>query len=165
MSENTENTEVKEQYTLSTLSPASRSTSNRIRVGRGSGSKGKTAGKGHKGQKARSGGGVQPWFESGNLPLYRKLPKRGFRSRKQIFGKNQFNVINLATLELHFKDGEDVNLETLYAVGYGTNVSKKAGVKILGYGEVTKKLNLKVNAISESAKAKIEAAGGTVELV
>lgn len=144
---------------LSNLQPAEGSRHSDIfRRGRGHGSgNGKTAGKGHKGQKARSGA-PRPGFEGGQMPLYRRLPKRGFacRSSKEIVG------INVSALN-RFEDGATVTVETMVESGLVTN--PKDGVKILGNGEITKKLNVKVNAYSEGAKAKIEAAGGTVEVI
>ena len=126
------------------------------RVGRGPGSgNGKTAGKGHKGQKARSGA-PRIGFEGGQMPLYRRLPKRGFTNRntKEIVG------INVSALE-RFEDGAVVTVETLVEAGVVKN--PRDGVKILGGGELTKKLTVKVDAYSEGAKAKIEAVGGTAE--
>ena len=144
---------------LSNLQPAEGSRhSDNFRRGRGHGSgNGKTAGKGHKGQKARSGA-PRPGFEGGKMPLYRRLPKRGFtcRNSKEIVG------INVSALN-RFEDGATVTVETMVESGLVTN--PKDGVKILGNGEITKKLNVKVNAYSEGAKAKIEAAGGTVEVI
>ena len=144
---------------LSNLQPAEGSRhSDNFRRGRGHGSgNGKTAGKGHKGQKARSGA-PRPGFEGGQMPLYRRLPKRGFacRNSKEIVG------INVSALN-RFEDGATVTVETMVESGLVTN--PKDGVKILGNGEITKKLNVKVNAYSEGAKAKIEAAGGTVEVI
>ena len=144
---------------LSNLQPAEGSRhSDNFRRGRGHGSgNGKTAGKGHKGQKARSGA-PRPGFEGGQMPLYRRRPKRGFtcRSSKEIVG------INVSALN-RFEDGATVTVETMVESGLVTN--PKDGVKILGNGEITKKLNVKVNAYSEGAKAKIEAAGGTVEVI
>lgn len=144
---------------LSNLQPAEGSRhSDNFRRGRGHGSgNGKTAGKGHKGQKARSGA-PRPGFEGGQMPLYRRLPKRGFtcRSSKEIVG------INVSALN-RFEDGATVTVETMVESGLVTN--PKDGVKILGNGEITKKLNVKVNAYSEGAKTKIEAAGGTVEVI
>ena len=144
---------------LSNLQPAegSRHSDNfRRGLGHGSGN-GKTAGKGHKGQKARSGA-PRPGFEGGQMPLYRRIPKRGFtcRNSKQIVG------INVSALN-RFEDGATVTVETMIESGLVSN--PKDGVKILGNGEISKKLNVKVNACSESAKAKIEAAGGTVEVI
>ena len=133
--------------------------SDNFRRGRGHGSgNGKTAGKGHKGQKARSGGGVRPGFEGGQMPLYRRIPKRGFTNRnsKTIIG------INVSALE-QFENDTVVTVETLLESGIVKN--PRDGVKILGNGELTKKLNVKVNAVSETAKTKIEAAGGTVEVI
>ena len=134
---------------LSNLQPAEGSRhSDNFRRGRGHGSgNGKTAGKGHKGQKARSGA-PRPGFEGGQMPLYRRLPKRGFtcRNSKEIVG------INVSALN-RFEDGATVTVETMVESGLVTN--PKDGVKILGNGEITKKLNVKVNAYSEGAKAKI----------
>lgn len=144
---------------LSNLQPAEGSRqSDNFRRGRGHGSgNGKTAGKGHKGQKARSGA-PRPGFEGGQMPLYRRIPKRGFKNRnsKEIVG------INVSVLE-RFEDGAEVTIATLLESGAITN--PKDGVKILGNGEITKKLTVKVDAFSESAKAKIEAAGGTAEVI
>lgn len=144
---------------LSNLQPTEGSRhSDNFRRGRGHGSgNGKTAGKGHKGQKARSGA-PRPGFEGGQMPLYRRIPKRGFtcRNSKQIVG------INVSALN-RFEDGATVTVETMIESGLVSN--PKDGVKILGNGEISKKLNVKVNACSESAKAKIEAAGGTVEVI
>ena len=144
---------------LNELQPAEGSKFAPKRVGRGIGSgTGKTSGKGHKGQNARSGGGVRPGFEGGQMPLYRRLPKRGF---KNIFAK-QYVAVNVEELN-KLEDGAEVTVESLLA----TSAISKAGdgVKILGNGELTKKLTVKVNAVSETAKSKIEAAGGTVELI
>ena len=142
---------------LSNLNPAEGSVQNdNFRRGRGHGSgNGKTAGKGHKGQKARSGA-PRIGFEGGQMPLYRRLPKRGFTNRntKEIVG------INVSALE-RFEDGAVVTVETLVEAGVVKN--PRDGVKILGGGELTKKLTVKVDAYSEGAKAKIEAVGGTSE--
>lgn len=144
---------------LSELKPAAGSKkSDDFRRGRGHGSgNGKTAGKGHKGQKARSGA-PRPGFEGGQLPLYRRLPKRGFTciNSKDIVG------IGLDRLNV-FEDGADVTVEALIEIGIVKN--PRDGVKILGNGELTKKLNVKVNAYSASAVAKIEAAGGKAEVI
>ena len=145
---------------LHELSPAAGSTKERKRIGRGAGSgQGKTAGKGHKGQKARAGRGMRPGFEGGQMPLQRRLPKRGFNNifRKEII------ALNVADLEAKFADGADVNEETLRAAGLVKNSFD--GIKILGNGDLTKKLNVKANAFSASAKQKIEAAGGNAEVV
>lgn len=145
---------------LHELSPAEGSKKSVKRVGRGHGSGwGKTAGKGHKGQKARSGGGVRPGFEGGQMPLQRRLPKRGFNN---IFAK-EIVTVNLSTLNSKFEDGADVTVETLVAAGVVKNSFD--GVKILGNGKLDKKLNVKVTAYSESAKAAIEAAGGKAEVI
>ena len=145
---------------LSNLRPAEGSKqSDAFRRGRGHGSgNGKTAGKGHKGQKARSGGGVRPGFEGGQMPLYRRLPKRGFtcRNSKEIVG------INVSALE-RFEDGAVVSVETLIESGIVKN--PRDGVKILGNGELSKKLTVQAHAFTEGAKAKIEAAGGTAEVI
>ena len=144
---------------LSNLRPAEGSKhSNNFRRGRGHASgNGKTAGKGHKGQLARSGA-KKAGFEGGQMPLYLRLPKRGFKCRNS----KDIVAINVSELE-RFEDGAEVTVETLLAVGAITN--PRDGVKILGNGELTKKLNVKVNAVSETAKSKIEAAGGTVEVI
>ncbi|MBE5958957.1 MAG: 50S ribosomal protein L15 [Lachnospiraceae bacterium] len=145
---------------LSNLQPAEGSKqSDNFRRGRGHGSgNGKTAGKGHKGQKARSGGGVRPGFEGGQMPLYRRIPKRGFKNinTKEIVG------INVSYLE-RFDNDAVVSVETLVEAGIVKN--PRDGVKILGNGELTKKLTVKANAFSEGAKAKIEALGGTCEVI
>ena len=144
---------------LSNLSPAEGSRqSDNFRRGRGHGSgNGKTAGKGHKGQKARSGA-PRPGFEGGQMPLYRRLPKRGFtcRNSKDIVAVN-VDVLN------RFEDGSEVTISSLGESGIVSN--PRDGVKILGNGELTKKLNVKVTAASASAKEKIEAAGGTIEVI
>ncbi len=144
---------------LDELQPAEGSKFTRRRVGRGIGSgTGKTSGKGHKGQNARSGGGVRPGFEGGQMPLYRRLPKRGF---KNIFAK-QYVSVNVEELN-KFEDGAEVTAETLKESGI---ISKKLdGVKLLGRGDVTKKLNVKVAKYSASAKEKIEKAGGKAEVM
>lgn len=145
---------------LHELSPADGSVKEGFRKGRGVGSgNGKTAGKGHKGQNARSGGGVRPGFEGGQLPLYRKLPKRGFNNER--FGK-QYVVINVNALN-KFNDGDVVDSAALLASGIINNVCD--GVKILGEGELTKKLTVKAAVFSASAKEKIEAVGGKSEVV
>ena len=144
---------------LSNLQPAVGSTqSDNFRRGRGHGSgNGKTAGKGHKGQRARSGG-TRPGFEGGQMPLYRRIPKRGFtcRNSKEIIG------INISALEV-FDNDAVVSVETLIAQGIVRN--PKDGVKILGKGELTKKLTIQANAFSESAITKIEALGGKTEVI
>ena len=144
---------------LSTLRPADGSKhSDNFRVGRGHGSgNGKTAGKGHKGQKARSGS-PRPGFEGGQMPLYRRLPKRGF----QCINHKDIVAINVSVLD-RFEDGAEVTVDTLIEAGIVKN--SRDGVKILGNGELTKKLTVKVDAFSEGAKAKIEAVGGTCEVI
>ena len=144
---------------LNELQPAEGSKFAPKRVGRGIGSgTGKTSGKGHKGQNARSGGGVRPGFEGGQMPLYRRLPKRGFTNRNS----KDIVAINLSALEV-FENGETVTVETLLEKGIVKN--PEDGVKILGNGEFTKKLDVKANAFSASAKEKIEALGGTAEVM
>ena len=144
---------------LSNLKPAEGSRqSDNFRRGRGHGSgNGKTAGKGHKGQKARSGA-TRPGFEGGQMPLYRRLPKRGFTNRNTL----DIEAINVSALERFDKDTE-VTIDTLIETGIIKSV--KDGVKILGNGELTKKLTVKANAFSEGAKAKIEAVGGKAEVI
>ena len=144
---------------LHELSPAAGSTSVRKRVGRGHGSgNGKTAGKGHKGQKARSGGGVRIGFEGGQMPLARRIPKRGFNN---IFAK-KYAYVNVSDLS-KFKDDTVVDTELLIASG----LINKAydGVKVLGNGELTSKITVKAAKFSQSAKEKIEKAGGKAEVI
>ena len=144
---------------LNELSPAQGSAKAGYRKGRGPGSgNGKTAGKGHKGQNARSGGGVRPGFEGGQLPLYRKLPKRGFNNR---FAVN-YAIVNVAALN-KFEDGAVVDMDALVAA----KIVRKPldGLKVLGNGELTKNLTVKAAAFSETAKEKITAAGGQAEEV
>ena len=144
---------------LSNLQPAEGSKhSDNFRRGRGHGSgNGKTAGKGHKGQKARSGA-PRIGFEGGQMPLYRRIPKRGFKNRNH----KEIVAINLSVLD-SFDDGATVDVEALIAKGIIKDPAD--GVKILGNGELTKKLNVKVNAFSESAQEKIEKLGGTAEVI
>ena len=145
---------------LHELSPAAGSAKAAWRKGRGAGSgNGKTAGKGHKGQNARSGGGVRPGFEGGQLPLYRKLPKRGFNNYR--FAK-KYAVINVNALN-KFDDGEVVDCAALLSKGIINTAFD--GVKVLGEGEIAKKLTVKAAVFSASAKEKIEAAGGKTEVV
>ena len=142
-------------------SPAPGSTKSAWRKGRGVGSgNGKTAGRGHKGQNARTGGGVRPGFEGGQIPLYRRLPKRGFTN--SLF-KKEYAIINLETLDKLFNDGDAVSMETLLEKGV---IRKELnGLKVLGRGEITKKLTVKAAIFSASAKEKIEAAGGKAEVI
>lgn len=145
---------------LHELSPVAGSTKERKRIGRGPASgQGKTAGKGHKGQKARAGRGMRPGFEGGQMPLQRRVPKRGFNN---IFRK-EFAKVNVSALDKVFEDGAVVTIDALLEKG----LIKKTldGVKVLGNGEINKKLTVQVNAYSESAKQKIEAAGGKAEEV
>ena len=142
---------------LSSLKPADGATHNDFRRGRGHGSgNGKTAGKGHKGQKARSGA-PRPGFEGGQMPLYRRLPKRGFKCRNS----KQIVTVNVSVLN-RFEDGAEITVGSLIEAGIVKN--PRDGVKILGNGELTKKLTVSVDAVSAAAAEKIEAAGGKVEV-
>lgn len=144
---------------LHELSPAQGSAKPRYRKGRGPGSgNGKTAGAGHKGQNARSGGGVRPGFEGGQLPIYRRLPKRGFNNH---FSK-EYAIINVGRLN-DFDDGSVINVKTLLECG----MLNKAldGLKVLGNGEITKKLTVEASVFSATAKEKIEAAGGKAQVI
>ncbi len=144
---------------LHELSPAEGSATKAWRKGRGTGSgNGKTAGKGHKGQNARSGGGVRPGFEGGQIPLYRRLPKRGFYNK---FATN-YAIVNVETLN-KFEDGAVIDLATLV----DARIIRKEldGLKVLGNGELTKKLTVKASIFSATAKEKIEAAGGKAEVI
>ena len=144
---------------LHELSPAPGSVTPAWRKGRGTGSgNGKTAGKGHKGQNARSGGGVRPGFEGGQIPLYRKLPKRGFHNK---FGTS-YAIVNVSALNV-FNDGDTVNLAALTEKGIIRNA--KDGLKVLGNGELSKKLTVEATVFSATAKEKIEAAGGKTEVI
>lgn len=145
---------------LHDLSPAAGSSKERKRIGRGPASgQGKTACKGHKGQKARAGRGMRAGFEGGQMPLQRRIPKRGFNN---IFA-TEMAIANVATLDKYFDDGATVTVDALIEKG----IIKKTldGVKILGQGELTKKLTVQANAFSDSAKSKIEAAGGKAEVI
>ncbi len=145
---------------LHNLAPAAGSTKERKRIGRGPASgQGKTAGKGHKGQLARAGRGQRAGFEGGQMPLQRRIPKRGFNN---IFG-TELAIVNVATLDNYFEDGATVTVDALFEKGILSKTMD--GVKVLGQGEITKKLTVQVNAFSESAKAKIEAAGGKAEVI
>jgi len=144
---------------LSCLKPAIGSTKTRKRIGRGAGSGlGKTSGKGHKGQKARSGGSIKAGFEGGQMPLQRRLPKRGFRP----MDKTDYAIINLRDLEL-FDAGSIIDLDDYGLAGLVNDL--KDGIKILGDGELTKSLTVKAHKFSKSAQEKIEKAGGTVEVL
>jgi large subunit ribosomal protein L15 len=145
-----------EKITLSNLSPARGSTQARKRVGRGPGSGlGKTSGKGHKGHKARTGGGTNPGFEGGQMPMYRRLPKRGFTNPFKVTAQ----VVNLADLKKIA--ATEVSPETLYSSGLVAKVD--APVKLLGTGEADRAYTVRGVALSASARAKIEAAGGSIE--
>ncbi|TYR78539.1 50S ribosomal protein L15 [Priestia megaterium] len=144
---------------LHELKPAEGSRKERNRVGRGTGSgNGKTSGKGHKGQNARSGGGVRPGFEGGQTPLFRRLPKRGFTN----INRKEYAIVNLEDLN-RFEDGTEVTPELLIETGLVSKV--KAGIKVLGNGTLTTKLTVKATKFSSSAKEAIEAAGGSVEVI
>ena len=142
------------------LSPAPGSTKPVKRIGRGPASgQGKTAGKGHKGQKARAGRGMNPGFEGGQMPLQRRIPKRGFNN---IFAK-EIAIVNLSALEATFEDGAVIDTAALLEKGL---VKKELdGIKVLAHGELTKKFTVKAKAFSKEAKAKIEAVGGTAEVI
>ena len=144
---------------LSELKSAPGSRKKKRRVGRGPGSgRGKTCGRGHKGQKARSGGSIPPWFEGGQMPLARRLPMKGFKNPT----RKVYEVVNLKDLERLGLEGE-ITIDVLRAARVVTGSRKP--VKVLAVGEVSRILNLKVNAVSKKALEKIEAAGGTVELI
>lgn len=146
---------------LGNLSPAPGAVTPAKRLGRGIGSGlGKTSGKGHKGQWARSGGGVRPGFEGGQMPLIRRVPKRGFNN---IF-RNEYSIVNLSVLE-GFEAGSVVDLNVLAEKGLIKLVKGSVGLKVLGNGELTKSLTVKANAFSKSAKEAIEKVGGTAELI
>lgn len=144
---------------LHELKPTDGARKDKVRVGRGTGSGcGKTSGRGHKGQKARSGGGVRPGFEGGQMPIYRRLPKRGFKN----IWRKEYAEVNVATLNV-FDDGMTVDAVALVELGILKNVQD--GVRILGDGELTKKLSVKAQGFTKSAIAKIEAAGGSAEVI
>jgi len=145
---------------LHTMQPAVGATKTRKRVGRGTGSGlGKTSGKGHKGQNARSGGGVRPGFEGGQLPLFRRLPKRGFSNARF---KTTYAVINLSDLN-SFENGVEVTPELLKDMGFVKN--QLDGIKVLGYGTLEKKLTVKASNFSEAAREQIEKLGGKAEVI
>ncbi|HWO04496.1 MAG TPA: 50S ribosomal protein L15 [Methylomirabilota bacterium] len=147
---------------LEDLRPAPGSTKNRKRLGRGRASgQGKTSGKGHKGQKARSGGGARPGFEGGQMPLYRRLPKRGFLPYG---GKTEFAIVNVGDLSDRFAAGSVVDPDAL-AGSRLIHKSGRASVKVLGDGDVAHALTVRAHKVSEGAKQKIEAAGGRVEIL
>jgi len=147
---------------LEDLRPAPGSTKNRKRLGRGRASgQGKTSGKGHKGQKARSGGGARPGFEGGQMPLYRRLPKRGFLPYG---GKTEFAIVNVGDLSDRFAPGSVVDPDAL-AGSRLIHKSGRASVKVLGDGDVAHALTVRAHKVSEGAKQKIEAAGGRVEIL
>lgn len=138
--------------------PGAKHRRKRLGIGESSG-KGKTSGKGHKGQKARSGGSIRPGFEGGQMPIYRRLPKRGFNNAAF---KTVYGVVNLDTLEKNFSAGDSVTEDSLRKAGLVKG--RFDGVKILGRGEITKALHILVDEVSASAREKIEKAGGTVEI-
>ena len=140
---------------LERLSPVEGSKKNRKRLGRGQGCHGKTSGRGHKGQRARAGGRVSRWFEGGQTPLKLRTPKRGF---KNIF-KKEYELVNTGQLDI-FENDQDVTITDLSANGL---VSGKKPVKILGTGDINKKLNIKIHSFSKTAAEKIEKAGGKIE--
>lgn len=143
---------------LNELKPTPGSRHRRRRVGRGESSGlGKTCGKGHKGQKSRSGASIRPGFEGGQMPIMRRLPKKGFNNARF---KTKYAIVNLVDLEAKFSDGDEVNEESLRACGLVKGVCD--GVKLLANGEVTKKFTISVDKVSASAREKIEKAGGSV---
>ena len=147
---------------LSKLAPARGARKAKVRVGRGESSGlGKTCGRGGKGQTARTGGKVARHFEGGQTPLYRRIPKIGFLSWKKITGVNRFYAINLSILD-KFENGAVVDEDALFARGYGRSSRKQGGFKVLATGKLSKKLTVKVSAISDKARKAIEAAGGSV---
>lgn len=144
---------------LNELKPADGARKDVVRVGRGTGSGcGKTSGRGHKGQKARSGGGVRPGFEGGQMPIYRRLPKRGFTN----IWRNDFAVVNVDSLNV-FDDGDVVDAVALVEAGILKNVLD--GVRILGDGVLSRKLTVRAHGFTKSAIAKIEAVGGSIEVL
>ncbi|MBQ9279624.1 MAG: 50S ribosomal protein L15 [Clostridia bacterium] len=144
---------------LDELRPAPGSKTTRKRVGRGIGSGlGKTAGKGHKGQNARSGGGVRPGFEGGQMPLFRRIPKRGFNN----INAKTYTEVTLAQLD-NLENGTEVTAESLKELGMIKKIND--GIVVLGNGEITKKINVKAARVTKTAKEKIEAAGGKVEVI
>ena len=144
---------------LHELKPADGARKDKVRVGRGTGSgSGKTSGRGHKGQKARSGGGVRPGFEGGQMPIYRRLPKRGFKN----IWRKEYAEVNVETLNI-FDDGTTVDAVVLVEAGILKNVLD--GVRILGNGSLTKKLDVKAQGFTKTAKEKIESVGGTAEVI
>jgi large subunit ribosomal protein L15 len=141
------------------IHPAPGSVKKRSRIGRGPGSgSGKTSGKGHKGQKSRSGGSIQPWFEGGQMPLQRRIPKRGFKNINRV----EFQIINIGTLAEYFKENDIVTIDSMFENGI---VKRDLPVKILSRGEISIPLTVQAHAFSKSAKEKIEACGGKTEEV
>ena len=144
---------------LNELKPVEGARHSRKRLGRGVGSGlGKTSGRGQKGQNSRSGGGVRPGFEGGQIPLFQRLPKRGFNN----INRKEYAIVNLADLEM-FENGAKVTLESYFETGLVKNA--KDGIKVLGEGQLTKKLTVQAHKFSASAAKAIEAAGGTVEVI
>jgi len=147
---------------LHTLTPAMGANTSEKRLGRGIGSGlGKTSGKGHKGQWARSGGGVRPGFEGGTMPLTRRLPKRGFKNA--LFTKS-YSIVNIGLLEERFESGAIVNAKVLKDMGIISKI-EEYGLKVLGDGELTKSLTVQANKFTKSAEEKINAAGGKAEVI
>ena len=145
---------------IDTLQPADGARTSKKRLGRGIGSGlGKTSAKGHKGQWARSGGGVRPGFEGGQMPLTRRVPKRGFKNHF----RKEYAIVNLDVLEKNFEAGAVVDYDTLYVNGFINEVKNAVGLKVLGEGQLTKALTVKAAKFSASAKEAIEKAGGTCE--
>ncbi len=141
------------------IHPAPGSVKKRSRIGRGPGSgSGKTSGKGHKGQKSRSGGSIQPWFEGGQMPLQRRIPKRGFKN----FNRVEFQIINIGTLAEYYKENDIVTIDSMFEKGI---VKRDLPVKILSKGKISTPLTIQAHSFSKSAKEKIEACGGKTEEV
>ncbi|RKX72550.1 50S ribosomal protein L15 [candidate division TA06 bacterium] len=141
------------------IHPAPGSVKKRSRIGRGPGSgSGKTSGKGHKGQKSRSGGSIQPWFEGGQMPLQRRIPKRGFKNINRV----EFQIINIGTLAEHYKENDIVTIDSMFENGI---VKRDLPIKILSRGGINIPLTVQAHAFSKSAKEKIEACGGKTEEV
>jgi len=141
------------------IHPAPGSVKKRSRIGRGPGSgSGKTSGKGHKGQKSRSGGSIQPWFEGGQMPLQRRIPKRGFKNINRV----EFQIINIGTLAEHYKENDIVTIDSMFENGM---VKRDLPIKILSRGEINIPLTVQAHAFSKSAKEKIETCGGKTEEV
>jgi large subunit ribosomal protein L15 len=165
MQTDSKSTETSSSIELHLLGPNAGAKKDKKRLGRGEASgKGKTSGKGGKGQTARTGGTIHRHFEGGQMPLYRRVPKVGFTSRKRVLGLNKFTIVSLGDLE-SIEGADEITPEVLIQVGLYRPSKNVIGVKLLGTGELKKKLKVQVHAASESARRKIEAAGGSIEIV